>query len=231
LLFLGFVGVLAGGPADDSVLLWLVDRLEGAPAHPWLFAFVAFAVLAASMSTGDALLHAGGSILVRDVLLSIEGHPIGGALVRALRRASLAGKTIDVPLRQDDAGQTRVIRVTIVLLLVVSFVVLESAGGTSIVDLLLLAYAMPIQFLPIVLLGLYWRRANRVGAEVGLSAGLITVVGLFLLRSFAPTLAATLNPLDLEIGLIGLVVNLLAMVSFSLAGPRPSDELLRRFES
>jgi SSS family solute:Na+ symporter len=231
LLFLGFVAVLAGGPADDSVLLWLVDLLQGEPGHPWLFAFVAFAVLAASMSTGDALMHAGGSIFVRDVLLAIEGRPAGRAVVRGLRRLVLSRPAPDVPLRQDDAGQTRVIRVTIVALLVISFVVLESAGGTSIVDLLLLAYAVPIQFLPIVLFGLYWRRANRVGAEVGLSAGLVTVVGMFLLRSQAPALAATLNPLELEIGLIGLVVNVVAMVSFSLAGPRPSDELLRRFES
>ncbi len=35
----------------------------------------------------------------------------------------------------------------------------------------------------------------------------------------------------LEIGLIGLVVNVLGMVIFSLAGSRPSAELLHRFES
>lgn len=232
LLFLGFVAVLAGGPADDGVLLWLVNLLEGEPGHPWLFAFVAFAVLAASMSTGDALLHAGGSILVRDVLLPIEHRPLGRALVSTLRRTRVLPRPAATEsLRQDDAGQTRAIRVTIVGLLLISFVVLEGAGGTSIVDLLLLAYAVPIQFLPIVLLGLYWRRANRVGAEAGLSLGLLTIVGLFLAQRFAPTLAATLNPLELEIGLIGLVVNVLAMVSFSLAGTRPSAELLRRFES
>ncbi|MFV8750079.1 sodium:solute symporter family protein [Nannocystaceae bacterium ST9] len=233
LLFLGYVAVLAGGPADDGVLLWLVNLLEGEPGHPWLFAFVAFAVLAASMSTGDALLHAGGSILVRDVLLAIESRPFGRALVRALRRSRVLPRppTPSASLRQDDAGQTRAIRVTIVALLLVAFVVLEAAGGTSIVDLLLLAYAVPIQFLPIVLFGLYWKRANRVGAEVGLGAGLVTIVALFLVQRIAPTLAATLNPLELEIGLIGLVVNVVGMVSFSLAGPRPSAELLRRFES
>jgi len=233
LLFLGYVAVLEGGPADDGVLMWLVDLLEGEPGHAWLVAFVAFAVLAASMSTGDALLHAGGSILVRDVVLAIESRPFGRGLVRALRRSRVLPRPAEpsLALRQDDAGQTRAIRVTIVALSLLAFVVLEVAGGTSIVDLLLLAYAVPLQFLPIVLLGLYWRRANRVGAQAGLSAGLATVVGLFVIQRLAPTLAATLNPLELEIGLIGLVVNLLAMVSFSLAGPRPSAELLRRFES
>lgn len=232
LLFLGYVAVLEGGPADDGVLLWLVDLLRGEAVHPWLFAFVAFAVLAASMSTGDALLHAGGSILVRDVLLATESRPAGRALIRSLRGAKIlpAPPQSSAALRDDDAGQTRAIRVTIVALLLVSFAMLALAGGTSVVDLLLLAYAVPIQFLPIVLAGLYVRRANRVGAELGLAAGLGTVVLLFVLQKLAPTLAAAINPLELELGLIGLFANVLALTLGSLATPRPSAELLRRFE-
>ncbi|NJK31584.1 MAG: sodium:solute symporter family protein, partial [Deltaproteobacteria bacterium] len=93
LIFLGYVAVLAGGPSDDSVLLWLIDLLRGEPGHPLLFAFVAFAVLAASMSTGDALLHAGGSILVRDVLLPIEHTPFGRGVIRLLRRLRVTAPT------------------------------------------------------------------------------------------------------------------------------------------
>ncbi|PRP97569.1 putative symporter YodF [Enhygromyxa salina] len=223
LMFLGYVAVLSGGPADDSVLLWLVDLVQGEAAHPLLFAFVAFAILAASMSTGDALLHAGGSIMVRDVLLPLESRPLGRALRRALGRSQQ-------PLREDDLGQTRAIRVVVIVLALVSWVLLGNSGGISIVDLLLLAYSIPIQFLPVVMFGLYWSRANGVGARAGLIAGLTTVVGLFVIQKTAPGLAATLNPLELEIGLIGLVVNTLAMVIFSLAGPRPHAALLRRFE-
>lgn len=230
LLFLGYVAVLAGGPSDDSVLLWLVELVAGHPAHPWLFAFLAFAILAASMSTGDALLHAGGSILVRDVLLPLEHTPFGRAVVRVLRRLRVSAP--EAPsLRADDHGQTRTIRVVVVVLALVSWSLLGRAGGTSIVDLLLLAYALPLQFLPVVLLGLYWRRANGVGASAGLIAGLGVCVSLFVLQKTAPGLAAAINPLELEIGVIGLVVNTLAMVIFSLAGPRPSEALLQRFES
>lgn len=238
LIFLGYVAVLAGGPTDDSVLLWLVDLLAGDPGHTAAFAFVCFAILAASMSTGDALLHAGGSIMVRDVLLPLEQRPFGRAAIRLARRARILPRPEPSaerpnpapPLREDDAGQTRAIRLLVVALAVVSWILLAGAGGTSVVDLLLLAYAIPVQFLPVVLLGLYWRRASGSGAVAGLSLGLATILALFVLQKAAPATAAAINPLELEIGLIGLVVNVLAMVIFSLATPRPQAALLRRFE-
>lgn len=207
LLLLGYVAVVAGGPSDDSVLLWLCELVDGHPAQPWMFAFLAFAVLAASMSTGDALLHAGGAIAVRDVLVPLVGD-----------------------LRSDDRRQTQVMRVVVVLLALLSWALLGSAGGTSVVDLLLLAYALPLQFLPVVMGGLYVRRANGVGACAGLLTGLGACVVMFVLQRSAPGIAAAINPLELEIGVIGLVPNTLAMVIFSLAGPRPSEALLRRFE-
>lgn len=229
LLLLGYVAVVAGGPTDDSVLMWLTTLVEGHPAHPWLFAFLAFAVLAASMSTGDALLHAGGAIAIRDVLLPLEQRPLGRALIHGLRRVRLADPD-GASLRADDRGQTQAMRVVVVLLALLSLAVLGIAGGTSVVDLLLLAYAMPLQFLPVVMGGLYWRRANGVGAVAGLLTGLGTCVLLFVLQKTAPGIAAAINPLQLEIGVIALVVNTLAMVIFSLAGPRPGELLLRRFE-
>lgn len=232
LVLLGYVAVLAGGPADDTVLLWLVDRISASPWHPLLFAFVAFAILAASMSTGDALLHAGGSIFVRDVVLPLERGRWIAALVRGARRVRLLphaeGSTAS--LAEDPAGQTRAIRLTIGLLAVLAWVMLDVAGGTSVVDLLLLAYAIPIQFLPLVLLGLYWRRAGRRAAELGLGAGLLTLVVVFALQQTAPELAARLNPLRLELGAIGLLVNLGVMVVVSLLGRPPDAQTLRRFE-
>ena len=205
LLFLGYAAVLEGGPADDTVLLWLLGHPE-VGASAMVFGFVAFAVLAASMSTGDALLHAGGSILVRDVF------------VRALG------------MRLDDRAQTRVMRGVIVAMGVFAVVVLEVAGDTSVVDLLLLAYAIPIQFLPLTVLGLYWRRANGSGARWGLTAGLGTVVVLFVAKQLAPGLHDLINPADLQIGVVGGAVNLVVTVALSLATRPPEDRLLRRFE-
>jgi len=232
LVLLGYVAVLAGGPADDSVLLWLIDQLSGQPLYPLMFALVAFAILAASMSTGDALLHAGGSILVRDVLLPLERSTQGAALIRGARSLRLlpAAPHAGASLREDEAAQTRAIRLLIIVVALVSWGMLGFVGDTSIVDLLLLAYAIPIQFLPLVVLGLYWRRASRRGAELGLASGLFTVLVVFAVQQLAPELAASLNPLKLEIGAIGLAVNLAMMTAGSLRGPRPDPEVLRRFE-
>lgn len=229
LILLGFVAVLGGGPTDDSVLLWLVDRLDGQALHPLLFAFVAFAILAASMSTGDALLHAGGSMAIRDIVLPLERRPLGRAALDLGRRLRLLPAATG-SLRDDEAGQTRAIRMLIIALAIVSWLTYAVAGGTSIVDLLLLAYALPIQFLPLVLGGLYWRRANRAGAEAGLVVGFATVLILFSLRVYAPDVADAINPLQLEIGVIGLAFNAVAMVVGSLLGEAPREATLRRFE-
>ncbi len=204
LLLLGYAAVLLGGPADDSVLLWIVSRPELGDTTI-VVAVVTFAVLAASMSTGDALLHAGASIVVRDVIRGGLGVALG------------------------DGAQTRWMRVGVVVLAAIAFGVLELAGGTSIVDLLLLAYAVPIQFLPLTLAALYWPRANRTGAVLGLSCGLGACVVLFVCKLVAPGVYAALNPADLQIGVLGGAVHLLVLVAGSLLGPRMDPEHVRRF--
>lgn len=206
LLFIGYAAVLEGGPADDTVLLWMLERPALGGVGPAAFAFVAFAILAASMSTGDALLHAGGSILVRDVVV--------GGLGREL----------------DERSQTNAMRGGIVILGVVALVVLQASGGTSVVDLLLLAYAIPIQFMPLVLTGLYWRRANTRAAAAGLSVGVGVAVGLFVVREISPELYATLNPWSLQIGAIAGVLNLAVLVSVAMLSTPMAREHLAEYE-
>jgi SSS family solute:Na+ symporter len=205
LLFIGYAAVLEGGPADDTVLLWMLERPALGGVGPAAFAFVAFAILAASMSTGDALLHAGGSILIRDVVVGGFGREL------------------------DEQTQTTAMRGCIVILGVVALLVLRGSGGTSVVDLLLLAYAIPIQFMPLVLTGLYWRRANTKAASAGLSAGVGAAVGLFALQKVAPELYMTLNPWNLQIGAIAGALNLATLGGVALwTAPMP-DEHLREY--
>ena len=195
LIFLGYAALLqtqAGAPSDETVILWLVQHPEFG-GGPIVAAFLSFAILAASMSTGDALLHGAGSIFVRDVLV------VG------------LGFTIDARL------ETRVMRAMIVVFGALGVCLLELVGETSVVDLLLLGYAIPLQFLPPVILGLYWRRATRAAAEWGLCCGLGTVVALFCLNQLAPALYARLNPFSLELGVFGLAINLALMVGLTLA--------------
>ena len=126
-----------GGPADDATLLWLVRHLELA-LGPLVFAFVCFAVLAASMSTGDALLHASGSMLVRDLCMG------------RLR------------LELESRAQVRTMRLGVVSFGRLAWsLFFPGLGSVKIVDLLLYAQALPMQFVQLVLLDMYWRRANR----------------------------------------------------------------------
>lgn len=202
LLFIGYAAVLEGGPADDTVLLWMLDRPALGGIGPAAFAFVAFAILAASMSTGDALLHAGGSILIRDVV-------VGG-----------------LGWRLDERTQTTAMRAAIVALGVVALLVLRQSAGTSVVDLLLLAYAIPIQFMPLVLAGLYWRRANGSAGAAALSVGVGSAVGLFALQQLAPDAYAVVNPWGLQIGAIAGALNLFTLVVVALSTrPMPTAHL------
>ncbi len=206
LFFLGYAALLLpDAPRDERVLLWLVNHPQLASGELMLACF-SLAVLAASMSTGDALLHGGSSVFVRDVLIRGLGFQL------------------------TERSQTWALRGAVLALGVLGLWATHAAAGWSLVDLLLLAYAVPVQFLTITLLGLYWRRANRIAAEAGLSAGLACVIALFAASKAAPGLYAAVNPLDLQIGVLGLAVNAVVMVALSLLTPPMAKSHLQRFE-
>ena len=206
LFFLGYAALLLpGAPRDERVLLWLVGH-PSLVGGELMMACFSLAVLAASMSTGDALLHGGSSIFVRDVLIKGAG------------------------LQLTERAQTWTLRAGVVALGVLGLWMMGVAERWSLVDLLLLAYAVPVQFVPITLLGLYWRRANGAAAEAGLCAGLGLVIALFAASKLAPTVYAAVNPWDLQIGVLGLVVNAAVMVALSLATPPMAKSHLQRFE-
>lgn len=206
LFFLGYAALLLpGAPRDERVLLWLVGHplLQGGEV---MLACFSLAVLAASMSTGDALLHGGSSIFVRDVLVRGLGVQLG------------------------ERAQTWALRAAVLALGLLGLWMTKLAGQVSLVDLLLLAYAVPVQFLTVTLLGLYWRRATALAAEAGLCAGLVCVIALFAASKLAPALYARMNPLDLQVGVIGLGVNAVVMVALSLLTPPMAKSHLQRFE-
>ncbi|MEM1190928.1 MAG: sodium:solute symporter family protein [Pseudomonadota bacterium] len=115
--------------------------------------------LSASMSTGDALLHATASVAVEDG-------------VRPFKRLS-------------EARQRYLIRVLIVVAGAIAYFFAVSEG-MSLVVLLLTSYGMIAQLAPPVVAALFWRRATTPGVIAGLAAGTATALFFFFLPDLRP---------------------------------------------
>ncbi len=151
-LLIGFAGVLymPGLEQPDFILPQLVLEVQLPLLVVGLFCAGA---LSASMSTGDAVLHATASVAVED------------------------GVRPFVAL--SDSTQRLLIRIGVLLAGAVAyfFAVTE---GISLVVLLLTSYGVIAQLAPAVLAALYWRRATTAGVLAGLVAGgLATLVFFF----------------------------------------------------
>ncbi|HEV2131324.1 MAG TPA: sodium:solute symporter family protein [Longimicrobiaceae bacterium] len=151
-LLIGFAGVLFPTPPAnaDAILPHMILSTQIPALIVGLFCAGA---LAASMSTGDALLHATASILVEDG-------------VRPFRKMT-------------DRGQRLLMQALVVAvgLAAYGFALRTPA---SLVQLLLGAYGVVVQIAPLVVAALFWRRATTAGALAGLLAGVLTTSFFFL---------------------------------------------------
>jgi SSS family solute:Na+ symporter len=150
ILFIGFAGILSfpGVEPSDAILPTILMSLDLPAVVIGLFCAGA---LAASMSTGDALVHAAGSILVRD-------------FYRVLFRPELT-----------DAQQTRLIRILVVVISAVAYY-FAVVSKVSLVALLLLSYGFIAQIFPVLLAALYWSRSTRPGILTGLAVGCLVTI-------------------------------------------------------
>jgi len=143
---IGFSGVLFRGspPAPDFILPFMILETDLPALVVGLFCAGA---LSASMSTGDALLHASASVFVED----------GVARFVAL----------------SERQQRRLMQVLVVLTGATAYVFAQDPDS-SLVLLLASAYGIISQLAPPVLAALYWRRATTAGVVAGLVAGAAT---------------------------------------------------------
>ena len=158
-LFIGFAGIAAypGVAPADTILPTILMDLDLPAITVGLFCAGA---LAASMSSGDAILHAGASVLVKDLETPFRG------------------------VRREPAVETRLIRW---MALAMGSVAYFLAVGTdaSLVGLLLMSYGAIAQFFPLLIAAMFWKRTSRAGAISGLLAG----CGIALLLNLWPSLA------------------------------------------
>ncbi|MEJ2205048.1 MAG: sodium:solute symporter family protein [Gemmatimonadota bacterium] len=155
---IGFSGVLfpETPPSADFILPFMILRTDLPALVVGLFCAGA---LSASMSTGDALLHASASIVVED------------------------GVSRFVTL--DDRHQTLLMRVLVLLTGATAFL-FALDESSSLVQLLATAYGIVSQLAPPVLAALYWRRATTAGVVAGLIAGWATAGFFYFLPELKP---------------------------------------------
>ena len=155
---IGFAGVLFPGepPSADFILPFMILETKLPAVVVGLFCAGA---LSATMSTGDALLHASASVVVED------------------------GVTKFVKL--DDAAQRLLMRVLVLLTGAVAYYYALDPGA-SLVLLLASAYGIISQFAPPVVAAMYWKRATTAGVVTGLVSGTATAFFFYFNASLRP---------------------------------------------
>ena len=151
-LFIGFAGIMTypGVEQADTILPTILMDLDLPAITVGLFCAGA---LAASMSSGDAILHAGASVLVKDLEMPLRG------------------------VRRSPAAETRLIRWTALGMGSLAYY-LAVGSEASLVSLLLMSYGAIAQFFPLMIAAMFWRRATREGAIYGLLAGCAVTLAL-----------------------------------------------------
>ncbi|MEQ9400512.1 MAG: sodium:solute symporter family protein [Longimicrobiales bacterium] len=143
---IGFSGVLfPTAPADsDFILPFMILETD----LPWLVVGLFCAgALSASMSTGDALLHAAASVVVED--------GIG-------------------PFKTLSESTQRLLMQALVVLVGGLAYWAALGAGSSLVQLLATAYGIVSQLAPPIVASMYWRRATTAGVVAGLLSGWAT---------------------------------------------------------
>ncbi|TFH62215.1 MAG: sodium:solute symporter family protein, partial [Gemmatimonadales bacterium] len=155
---IGFAGVLfPESPGEpDFILPFLILRTDLPGIVVGLFCAGA---LSASMSTGDALLHAGASVAVEDGI-----RPF---------------------LRLDDRQQRSLMRWLVLAIGAIAYF-FALYEGVSLVALLLSSYGIIAQFTPPLISALYWKRATTPGIISGLLAGSAVTLFFFFQGNLRP---------------------------------------------
>jgi PAS domain S-box-containing protein len=219
-------------PGDLALARWLF------PAYLLLFTLLVIPIAIAGLEH-----FAGGAANADTFLLTLPmsaerpamtmlsflgGFPAatGMVIVASVALATMVSNDLIAPLlirlglqRGPDFGRVLLTsrRVTIVVLALLSwlyYLALQSVAGLASIGLM--AFAAVIHFAPALVLGVYWRRASREGALVGLLLGLGGWLLLVFMPSIWPGWPALLTPGVHAATLVSLSLNLAALVLVSL---------------
>ena len=160
LFLVGFAGILySSAPANPDAIMPHIVLTSGLPAV--VVGLFCAGALAASMSTGDALVHGAASIAVTDVYSGVRGDD----------------------LSQHD--QRRLIRRLAIAVGVAGYAI-ALPSGLSLVGMLLAAYGIVVQLAPPVYSAFLWRRASAPGVIAGLLVGISVTALLIIVPEWKP---------------------------------------------
>ncbi len=198
ILLIGFAAVLAfpGVTPADSILPYTLLQMD---LPVVLIGLVCAGTLAASMSSGDAIVHAAASVGVRD----------GVSKISAVKGWLYTG-----------SNERKLIRIFVVVISLIAYY-FAVFSKTDIVSLLLGAYGGIAQMFPLVFAMFYWPRATGKGAIAGLIGGILVTL-LFL---YYPDL----KPIPVHEGAYGLIVNIFLLVSVSLFTQPEAVDRVKRY--
>ena len=135
------------------------------------------------------------------------------AAILVLSSATVFAKNLFRPLFAPGINDHQVGRIARLTVIVISAISLYLAihGSTTLVSLLLLAYAGITQLFPGVILGLFWKRVSMPAVFAGLIFGVTSMAILFVTKH---------DPfLGLSAGFLGLCLNFTIAITLSLAFP------------
>jgi sodium/proline symporter len=207
----GLVGKMVFSELEnpETVFIALIQKLfmgvDAAVPVPIIGALFLCGILAAIMSTADSQLLVTASSFTSDIYKN-----------KLNRNAS-------------DKHLLWVSRLSVVAIAVIAFIIATNRES-SVMNLVSNAWSgFGSTFGALILLSLYWRRVNRAGAFAGVLAGGFTVI----IWDYIPlTGGATLGTSTGLYSLaIGFVVSLVAIIIASVAGKKPTDEILKAFEA
>jgi len=153
LMFVGFAGIFFPTAPENADFILPHVLLEGG-MPTFVVALFCAGALAASMSTGDTLLHAAASVAIEDGVAPFT--------------------------HISDRWRRRLMQILVIVIGLAAYYFAVELRP-NLVIILLTAYAFIDQLAPPVYAAFYWKRATTPGVLAGLAAGMITAV-IFVLR-------------------------------------------------
>ena len=192
--------------SENVVVVIVKELFTNQFAIPFIAGIFLCAILAAIMSTADSQLLVTASAVSKDIYA-------------------------DVICKNKEVDEKKVLKISRVVVIIVAVIAFAIAWdpNSSIMALVSDAWAgFGAAFGPVVVLSLFWKRTNKVGALCGIIGGAATVI----IWDYIPLVGGQTigDATGLYSLLIGFIVGLLAVAIGSLCSKAPTDEMLREFE-